>query len=333
MYVFNNRPTFPSTKRSRISYFVRFSLMAIYILCIQQAYLWQLHGMMEWSYYKYLLHKDNYLSVSAKVIDQEEYYIEFKPDHGSYHGIKTFKANKLNIEYEIEGRKYSIWTKLYPDYKLGDVIQIAVDKTDYQVIQRISSYSIFNIPLIVVFIISMIWILLFIILFKVLHLYKMEDEGLLDPYNRKIKYSGNQIPDEKTIISEQQICIDIFVKEKALKKDVQYINLIKNNLLLNDASEWYVYKGVSMGDVILLREENGKSACLKETEYLKQYGLPEDYYVMAVKESCWLCCCAKEECIYAFSKTHGLTRTEYQSLYDYIIKTCNIPFMQKNMVN
>ena len=48
MYVFNNKPTFPSTKKSRISYYVRLFLIAIYILCIQQAYLWQLHGMMEW---------------------------------------------------------------------------------------------------------------------------------------------------------------------------------------------------------------------------------------------------------------------------------------------
>ena len=96
--------------------------------------------------------------------------------------------------------------------------------------------------------------------------------------------------------------------------------------MLNDASEWYVDEGVSIGDVILLKDENGKSACLKETEYLKQYGLPEDYYVIAVKESYWLCCCAKEECIYAFSITLGLTQTKYQSLYDYIIEACNIPF-------
>ena len=40
----------------------------------------------------------------------------------------------------------------------------------------------------------------------------------------------------------------------------------------------------------------------------------------------WLCCCAKEECIYAFSITLGLTQTKYQSLYDYIIEACNIPF-------
>lgn len=163
--------------------------MVIYILLLQHTYLWQLHGMMKWSNYKYVVNKDDYISVYAKVIGQEEYYIE-----------KIFKSNKMNLEYEIDGRKYSIWTKLYPDHEIGDIIQVAVDKENYQIIQRIDSYSISNIPLIVKIILLLIWIELAVVLIVALKLYKKEDEELLDSNNRKMQYGVNQIPEKNNYI-------------------------------------------------------------------------------------------------------------------------------------
>ena len=98
----------------------------------------------------------------------------------------------------------------------------------------------------------------------------------------------------------------------------------------NNASKWYIAQGAPMGDIILLTKEEGINACLEQTQKAREYGLPDNYYVIVVKDTHWLCCNAEDECIYAFSKTIGLTHTKYQSLYEYIIDICNIPFDVEN---
>lgn len=98
-----------------------------------------------------------------------------------------------------------------------------------------------------------------------------------------------------------------------------------NNPKINQASNWYNKLNCNLGDIILLN----KDAFITQNKRAKECGLAQDYYVIAAKETHWLCCHAEEECIYSFSKTLGLTHTNYQSLYDYIIETCNIPFTQK----
>lgn len=99
----------------------------------------------------------------------------------------------------------------------------------------------------------------------------------------------------------------------------------------NNASKWYIAQGIPLGDIILLSKEEGINTCLEQTKKAREYGLSDNYYVIAVKDTHWLCCNAEEECIYAFSKALGLTHTKYQSLYEYIIDICNIPFTQKDI--
>lgn len=90
--------------------------------------------------------------------------------------------------------------------------------------------------------------------------------------------------------------------------------------MLNGASKWYMELGYDIGDIVLLKSIDGRSACYLETERARENGLPEGYYVIAVKDTHWLCCTKEDERVYAFSKGLGLTHTKYGSLYDYIIE-------------
>lgn len=324
MYPINIRPTFPSTKESRRNEYIIFILIAVYVLLIQFNFIFDMYGIMELSYINYNNNKSDYISVSALVKEKQPYriYVSLHPPYG----IPTYTFNNLLISYQLDGIEHNIWTKLYPEYEKGDKIQIAVNKTNHMKIQRIQSYSIKNIPFIVWLICIIIWILYFCGLFRVIMLYKKEYKGLAEFDLIKPTYIEQQKYNEKNYRLEQEKTIKNFVKKNEIHHEGLNVNAIKNNLLLNKASEWYVDEGVSIGDIILLKNDNEESLCMVETEYLRKNGLPDDYYVIAVKNTYWLCCHAEEECIYAFSKTLGLTHTKYQSLYDYIIETCNIPF-------
>lgn len=328
MYL-NFRPTFPSTKELRRNEYIILILLAMWILLAQFDFLLQMHGMMEGSYLKYNFNKSDYIAVSATVKEIEIYKIKLtiRPPYG----IPTYSFNRLLICYKLDGIEHNVWTKLYPEYTVGDNIQIAVDNSNNMKIQRTQPYSIKNIPSIVWIICVFIWILYFLGLYRVIKLYKIEDEGSPEYDISRPTYIEQQTSNEIIIRREQEQCIKLFVKESGMKRDELHVDTLKYNLLLNNASKWYVNEGASIGDVILLNDDNGESLCLKETEYLKRYGLPEDYYVVAVKDTYWLCCHAEEEYIYNFSKTVGLTHTKYRSLYDYIIETCNIPFTLKNI--
>ncbi len=164
-----------------------------------------------------------------------------------------------------------------------------------------------------------------------------------------IKYKGNQLYEK--ICKEQykseyikRINYENYVKlrQNAILTYISYRTEIPNDDFLekrkqfsetyvdenakrNQSSNWYIKLNYNLGDIILLN----KDASILENKRARECGLTEDYYVIAVKETHWLCCHVEEECIYAFSKTLGLTHTKYQSLYDYIIETCNIPFTEK----
>ena len=133
-------------------------------------------------------------------------------------------------------------------------------------------------------------------------------------YIRKIKDDHS--------LSSGQGRIRRYVLSNGLEKQIQ--SAIGLQTIFNKASKWYLELGYNLGDIILLQSINGKSVCDLETTKARQYGLPEDYYVIAVKDTQWLCCTKEDERIYAFSKSLGLTHTNYSTLYDYIIDVCDI---------
>ena len=138
-------------------------------------------------------------------------------------------------------------------------------------------------------------------------------------YENYVKLRQNAI---LTFLSDRtELSDDVFIEKR---KQISETN-INDNTKINQASNWYMKLNCNLGDIIL----QNMDAFMTENNRAKECGLSEDYYVIAVKDTYWLCCHAEEEWIYAFSKTLGLTHTRYQSLYDYIIETCNIPFTEK----
>lgn len=170
------------------------------------------------------------------------------------------------------------------------------------------------------------YIYLFLVVDIIYFIYKSYIIGYL---NAAESYNDLILQADKVEKSDSIIIKQTIIKQYTKNKPRSFITKIKDYNKLNSASKWYVDEGVSIGDIILLNYDNGKSLCLKETEYLRQCGLPEDYYVIAVKDTYWLCCRAEEEWIYAFSKTLGLTHSKYQSLYEYIIEACNLQFAKE----
>lgn len=120
------------------------------------------------------------------------------------------------------------------------------------------------------------------------------------------------------------------IRKYSLNQKVEHIICKAELKDFNDASKWYIEQGVPLGDILLLTKDGGILTCLEQTKNARECGLPDDYYIIAVKDTHWLCCNAREECIYAFSKAIGLTHTKYQSLYEYIIDYCHIPFDVEN---
>lgn len=88
---------------------------------------------------------------------------------------------------------------------------------------------------------------------------------------------------------------------------------------------WLVcFQGCNIADICLVQEVDGQSVCVNETNKAWENGLPKEYYVIAIKDNYYLCCCTKDEFVYSFSSGLGLAHTSYRSLYDYICDVCNI---------
>ena len=135
-------------------------------------------------------------------------------------------------------------------------------------------------------------------------------------YIKKIKSDND--------IAFRQERIRRYALSNGLEKPIHSAMDLGLQTMLNQASKWYMELGYDLGDIILLKSINGQSLCNMETEQARGAGLPEGYYVIAVKDTYWLCCTKEEERVYAFSKPLGLTHTKYGSLYDYIIDICGI---------
>lgn len=139
----------------------------------------------------------------------------------------------------------------------------------------------------------------------------------------KCEYLRKQ--NEKISIEEKQdeiIKIDGNISEldkvTAEERDNILRQLKENDIVLDEACEWYMNHLVHQKDIVLLKVYNGVSVCVEKTLEARSFGLPQDYYVIAVQDRIYLCGRRWESALYRFSKGLGVTRTSYFSLLEYI---------------
>lgn len=107
-------------------------------------------------------------------------------------------------------------------------------------------------------------------------------------------------------------------KVTAEERDNILRQLKENDIFLDEACEWYMNHLVHQKDIILLQVYDGVSVCVEKTLEARSFGLPQDYYVLAVQDGMYLCGRRWESALYCFSKGLGITRTTYFSLLEYI---------------
>ena len=255
---------------------------------------------------KYRLDKNNYNVVHATVEDAYEYDVGLTMGGG--HGpIKILKYNRARIVYENNGKEYDAWTELFPEYQLGDHFDVAINNKKPDKPVRVSPFSIEVKPTgyyLAWFYCILLDVLLMIGIIYNINLIKKEDAGSSEYDVNKPTEIEQQKLNEIKRIEYQEKRIKQYIIDQHLVPDFEQAEFVKDNFALNDACGWYVFQGCNIADICLVQEVDGQSVCVNETNKAWENGLPKEYYVIAIKDNYYLCCCTKDEFVYSFSSGH-----------------------------
>lgn len=262
----------------------------------------------------YRFNSKNYELVIGKVINFD--YINILPARGSSdRGAIYF--SKADVLYTFNGHDNIKKNLLIlSDKKEGDNIMLAINDS---IVRRGEPYDLSFVECIMIvwFFVGSV-ILLLIKYFETPN--KKMHEMLIEVENKKY-YKLLEEKNNKKITNKQEYILksmECFFLD--IKIDIIIDYLIDNNIYLNNACLWYIKSGIYIKDIFVNSSMDSAEECVKNTIYMRNDGMDENFYVIEKFENYCYCCSKNEESIYSYSKNVGLTKTVYFDLYDYLIE-------------
>lgn len=271
------------------------------------------------SYWKYKNNVDNYIIVDAAVVAMKKIQIYYNDT------FPVFKINKVKLEYQINEETFYLWTTVYSDYSEGNHLKIAVLNSDFYVVERMVPYKLSKYAKQL----YLKYIIFDVVLATILGIWWASDrrkqrEALLEynlKYGEKTNFEQQAQKAREDIVDKREKILAFLGKNKETLHDGK---AVKSTIPVHEDFLWclqYLAQARRMEDILLIdTAENGEYKYVVETRKLRQQGLPEQYYVIAIADNNCLCGNANLGRVYCFSQSLGITNTPYATVYDYIME-------------
>lgn len=279
------------------------------------------HGIIQYyGYINFCLNKDNYYVVEGKIKDIEN----IKWD---YRKTTVLNLKKSLVSYKINDKQYEQYTMQYPEKKQGEIIVIAVKKSNHKVNRCVKYYFTKQDKILYFNLLAMVIIIyLFLLFISIMEKrYKKKHSEQLEKYiyEEKLKQKDKE---EKEIKRKQLKILDknkakINLEERA--KIIRDLNM--NGIKLNEGSLWCIKElGIINNFLLCLVDSKKESECLKHTIIARNSGLDKNFYIIDLKDNNYFCCNDETERVYVFSKQLGITHTQFADIYDYLLDRLTI---------
>ena len=225
-----------------------------------------------------------------------------------------------DITYEYDNQNYDRVIHSYPELTDEENILIAVKEGNPEKVIRCIPYElsrkekksiVFSLCLIVG-----------VILYTVIE-NKVTEKKYRSTYKLQQKKNNDEQESETYQIAKKKLLIMSSVQgceEVPLDKEL----VMKLDNPIHEDFIWclkYLSKTNVADDILLLHmNADGDYEFVAETIRLRQQGLPEQYYVIAIANNNYLCGSADSQRVYCFSQALGVTNTPYATVYDYIME-------------
>lgn len=274
-------------------------------------------GVYEVDYYKYLFCKKSYTISLGKISQVDEYLISFRGQGG-------FVIRRAVVSYNVNGTEYTAFD-IPISYKEteGSVISVAINKKDYTNILRCEFLPLSRgVQALDVF---ALLILLYNLIKPPVHMHIKK---------KKEKQVLRQLNDDN-VQKQRDLQLQIIEKQKKILSfcNAESAQILRNvtlsevehrmGVIFNESFKWCMLNLPQIiidSEMPMLKRDKKQFAFELETLYLREKGLPYEYYVIDKKDTYYLCCNGLEERVFAFSEGLGITKTSYADIYDYILE-------------
>jgi len=267
-------------------------------------------------YIQYKRNLSDYDVVWGTIIDNS-----YSTNH--FGNIPIYKKHMQTIAFTYNGVEHTVRTNAYGQYNIGDIVRVAVNKSNYTTVSRCIPYEITKYE-------KELYVRNLIILLIVFALYIIDRRHFkFQEYKMKCNIKNDLAEKEKRyneeILERQSLIFKHIPIEGCMEKELSEQSIVFSNIKtkLNLGTLWLLenyYKSEKMKKIFNLL------SCMLSDEYFEylkrmyEQGFPENYYVLAEKNSNYYCCCKESERLYMYSKAIGITNTPYETVYDYIIE-------------
>lgn len=292
----------------------KFIYIGVFLFVIIDLYVTIFAQQLDYLYYK--LNKASYDVVVAQVVEKREKTIIM----GKTEPLLTY--TEILISYKINGLDYISRISKYPEVKQFDTIYVAV-KNGNKEVRRCVPYAISERDKKLLFYYFTIIFIIFIV-FRVVDWLVIIRKNIAKVYdkNEKEQVDIEKYVDEKKA-NIRKLCIQLHIGNEERNIIVkEYEDLLKCKV--HEDFIWCL-KYFIEADTRLLTfpfsglVEEGFDFIGKTLEQ-RQQGLPDEYYVIAVRNNYCLCGKVGDGRIYSFSRGLGITHTKYLDIYDFVFE-------------
>ncbi len=291
----------------------KFIYTGVIIFIIIDLYIKMFAQQFDYLYYK--LNKASYDVVAAQVMEKREKTIIM----GKTEPLLTY--TEILISYKINGLDYVNRISKYPEVKQFDTIYVAV-KNGNKEVRRCVPYVISERDKKLLFYYFFIIFMIFV-LFRVMNWLVILRKNLVKTYD---KSEREQIDIEKHVDEKKneirKLCTQLHIGNE--KKNIvvkEYEDLLKCKI--HEDFIWCLKYFIKPDKRLLTFPFSGLTEegfdFIGKTLEQRQQGLPDEYYVIAVKNNYCLCGKVRDGQIYSFSRGLGITHTKYLDIYDFIL--------------
>lgn len=270
---------------------------------------------LEYVYYQF--NTEDFNIIEANAVAQNEY----GADSLRFVDILEWKHTILN--YKIEGIDYSIGVYSYPELVEQQQVAIAVKKNNPKKIIRCIPYvmtmddelnCIFGWG-------SVIIIFCYLFIIKCLIVKRKKKRQIY--YAEKVKVTEiNETQYTHDELLLQKIILDKYnLKNKDNSSKIEWAKQLLEVEFHRDFLWCLQYlTDEHLENILFVKCEEEKYAFVDETLAMREYGLPMNYYIIAKSGEHYLCGQAYSSRLFLFSKNLGITNTQYENIYNYLIE-------------
>lgn len=296
-------------KQKRVKFLLFIMLLVVAVRILSDG------GEQQLEYGLYKMQQSKYQITQAEIYEKKDisYYL------GKFKLISVYEEK---IKYEVDGEEYDKIVHSYSDYNIKDVVPIAVHIENKSNIKRCIPYSKWNN---ITCIIN--WILFFVILLFCINIKNIANSIQTIKKRKVSKWIKNKEKSTEMKIGEEdaqkQNRILYIIKNADKKNEIESEKIktcmLKNEIQWNNDWLWCLYN-IRLEELLLLQKEDGEYKFITLTLELRKNNLPPEYYIIHQENNYFLCCKYNSKRIYAFSKSLGITNTQYSNIYDYLLE-------------